>query len=39
MNPFRQIPTAGSGVSEDWLAEQAPRLAIAVGLASRQVGG
>src|SRR5258708_8951273 len=35
MNPFRQIQTAGSGVSEEWLADQAPRLAIAVGLASR----
>ena len=39
MNPFRQIQTSGSGVSEEWLADQAPRLAIAVGLASRQVGG
>lgn len=39
MNPFRQIQTAGSGVSEDWLSERAPMLAIAVGLAVRQVGG
>ncbi len=39
MNPFRQIQTSGSGVSEEWLSDQAPRLAIAVGLASRQVGG
>jgi type IV pilus assembly protein PilM len=39
MNPFRQIQTSGSGVSEDWLSDRAPMLAIAVGLAVRQVGG
>jgi type IV pilus assembly protein PilM len=38
MNPFRQIETSGSGVSEEWLADHAPSLAIAVGLAVRQVG-
>ena len=39
MNPFRQIQTSGSGVSDDWLSDHAPMLAIAVGLAIRQVGG
>jgi type IV pilus assembly protein PilM len=39
MNPFRQIQTSGSGVSDDWLSDNAPMLAIAVGLAVRQVGG
>ncbi len=38
MNPFRHIDATGSGVSPDWLAENAPSLAIAVGLAVRQVG-
>jgi len=39
MNPFRQVQTSGSGVSDDWLADHAQMLAIAVGLAVRQVGG
>jgi type IV pilus assembly protein PilM len=38
MNPFRQIDTSGSGVSPDWLSENAPSLAIAVGLAIRRIG-
>jgi len=38
MNPFRQIETSGSSVSADWLADHAPSLAIAVGLALRQLG-
>lgn len=39
MNPFRQIETSGSGLSDEWISENAPRLTIAVGLALRQVGG
>lgn len=38
MNPFRQIDTSGSSVSEEWLTENAPSLAVAVGLAVRHVG-
>lgn len=38
MNPFRQIDTSGSTVSEEWLTENAPSLAVAVGLAVRHVG-
>ncbi len=38
MNPFRQIDLSGSSVSEEWLTENAPSLAIAVGLAVRHVG-
>jgi type IV pilus assembly protein PilM len=38
MNPFRQIDSSGSGVSPDWLSENAPSLAIAVGLAVRRIG-
>lgn len=38
MNPFRQIDATSSGVSPEWLSENAPGLAIAVGLATRQLG-
>lgn len=38
MNPFRQIDTAGAGVSPEWLSDNAPSLAIAVGLAVRRLG-
>ena len=38
MNPFRQIDTTGSTLSEEWLTENAPSLAVAVGLAVRHVG-
>ena len=38
MNPFRQIDIAGSAVSPEWLNENAPSLAVAVGLAIRRVG-
>jgi type IV pilus assembly protein PilM len=38
MNPFRQIDISGSSVSEEWLTENAPSLAVAVGLAVRHVG-
>lgn len=38
MNPFRQIDISGSSVSEEWLSENAPSLAVAVGLAVRHVG-
>ncbi len=38
MNPFRQIDIAGSGVSPAWLTENAPSLAVAVGLATRHIG-
>lgn len=38
MNPFRQIDTSGSTVSEEWLTENAPSLAVAVGLAVRHAG-
>jgi type IV pilus assembly protein PilM len=38
MNPFRQIDTAGTSVSQEWLNENAPSLAVAVGLAVRHVG-
>jgi type IV pilus assembly protein PilM len=38
MNPFRQIDISGGSVSEEWLTENAPSLAVAVGLAVRHVG-
>ena len=38
MNPFRQIDTAGSSVSQEWINENAPSLAVAVGLAVRHIG-
>jgi len=38
MNPFRQIDVSGGSVSEEWLTENAPSLAVAVGLAVRHVG-
>ncbi|HYR46893.1 MAG TPA: type IV pilus assembly protein PilM [Thermoanaerobaculia bacterium] len=38
MNPFRQIDTDGSAVSAEWLNENAPSLAVAVGLAVRHIG-
>jgi type IV pilus assembly protein PilM len=38
MNPFRQIDIAGSAVSPEWLNENAPSLAVAVGLAIRRIG-
>lgn len=38
MNPFRQIDITGGSVSEEWLTENAPSLAVAVGLAVRHVG-
>ncbi len=38
MNPFRQIDTSGAGVSPEWLSDNAPSLAIAVGLAARRLG-
>ena len=38
MNPFRQIDISGGPVSEEWLTENAPSLAVAVGLAVRHVG-
>ncbi|MEP7132703.1 MAG: pilus assembly protein PilM, partial [Acidobacteriota bacterium] len=38
MNPFRQIDIAGSSVSPEWLTENAPSLAVAVGLAVRHIG-
>jgi type IV pilus assembly protein PilM len=38
MNPFRQIDITGSSVSAEWLTENAPSLAVAVGLAIRHVG-
>lgn len=38
MNPFRQIDVSGGPVSEEWLTENAPSLAVAVGLAVRHVG-
>jgi type IV pilus assembly protein PilM len=38
MNPFRQIDITGSSVSAEWLTENAPSLAVAVGLAVRHVG-
>jgi type IV pilus assembly protein PilM len=38
MNPFRQIDTAGASVSADWLTDNAPSLAVAVGLAIRHIG-
>ena len=37
MNPFRQIDIAGSSVSSEWLTDNAPSLAIAVGLAARHI--
>src|SRR5262249_30799666 len=38
MNPFRQIDVSGSSVSPEWLNENAPSLAVAVGLAVRHIG-
>jgi len=38
MNPFRQIDTTASAVSPEWLTENAPSLAVAVGLAVRHIG-
>lgn len=38
MNPFRQIDVSGGPVSEEWLTENAPSLAVAVGLAVRHAG-
>ena len=38
MNPFRQIDVSGSSVSPEWLNENAPSLAVAVGLAVRHMG-
>jgi type IV pilus assembly protein PilM len=38
MNPFRQIDIAGSSVSGEWLTENAPSMAVAVGLAVRHIG-
>jgi type IV pilus assembly protein PilM len=38
MNPFRQIDITGTAVSTEWLSENAPSLAVAVGLAIRHVG-
>jgi type IV pilus assembly protein PilM len=38
LNPFRQIDIAGTSVSGEWLTENAPSLAVAVGLAIRHVG-
>jgi len=38
MNPFRQIDTGGSSVSHEWLNDNAPSLAVAVGLAVRHIG-
>ena len=38
MNPFRQIDVAGSAVSQEWLNDNAPSMAVAVGLAVRHIG-
>jgi type IV pilus assembly protein PilM len=38
MNPFRQIDTGGTSVSSEWLTDNAPSLAVAVGLAIRHIG-
>jgi type IV pilus assembly protein PilM len=38
MNPFRQIDTGGGAVSPEWLNDNAPSLAVAVGLAIRHLG-
>ena len=38
MNPFRQIDIGGSTVSQEWLTENAPSMAVAVGLAVRHIG-
>ena len=38
LNPFRQIDIAGGSVSADWLTDNAPSLAVAVGLAIRHLG-
>jgi type IV pilus assembly protein PilM len=38
MNPFRQIDITGTPVSAEWISENAPSLAVAVGLAVRHVG-
>ena len=38
MNPFRQIDIAGTSVSAEFLTENAPSMAVAVGLAVRHIG-
>ena len=38
LNPFRQIDIAGVSVTGEWLTDNAPSLAVAVGLAIRHVG-
>jgi type IV pilus assembly protein PilM len=38
LNPFRQIDTGGASVSAEWLTDNAPSLAVAVGLAIRHIG-
>jgi len=38
MNPFRQIDITSTSLSAEWLIENAPSLAVAVGLAVRHVG-
>jgi len=38
MNPFRQIDIGGSSVSPEWITENAPSMAVAVGLAVRHIG-
>jgi type IV pilus assembly protein PilM len=38
MNPFRQVDTAGTSVTAEWLTDNAPSLVVAVGLAIRHVG-
>jgi type IV pilus assembly protein PilM len=38
LNPFRQIDIAGAPVSGEWLTDNAPSLAVAVGLAIRHIG-
>jgi type IV pilus assembly protein PilM len=38
MNPFRQIDTGGSAISSEWITENAPSMAVAVGLAIRHIG-
>ncbi|MGH9363678.1 MAG: type IV pilus assembly protein PilM [Thermoanaerobaculia bacterium] len=38
MNPFRQIDIAGASASREWLIENSPSMAVAVGLAVRHIG-
>jgi type IV pilus assembly protein PilM len=38
LNPFRQIDIAGGSASAEWLTDNAPSLAVAVGLAIRHLG-